>query len=156
MSEDQWIWRCDHVIPSDTAAGRRILDQVLGELQSRHWAEHDVFSVHLAMEEALVNAIKHGNRLDPDKQVRVACRISPEKVRIEISDEGQGFDPTTVPDPTDPDRLETPNGRGIMLMKAFMSRVEFNAKGTRVVLEHERNRGNGTPGGFQRTSSRLD
>ncbi len=138
MSEEQWIWRCDHVIPSDTAAGRRVLEEVLQELEARHWCPHDIFSVHLAMEEALVNAITHGNRLDPQKQVKICCRISPQLMRVEISDEGPGFDPSTLPNPTDPDRIECPCGRGVLLMRAFMSRVEWGDSGNRVVLEKER------------------
>jgi serine/threonine-protein kinase RsbW len=138
MSEEQWIWRRDHVIESDTAAGRRVLDEVLQELQARHWCQHDVFAVHLAMEEALVNAIIHGNRLARDKHVRISCRMSPELIRVEIADEGPGFDPDTLPDPTTPDRLGCPGGRGVMLMKAFMSRVEWGESGNRVVLERRR------------------
>ncbi len=140
MSEEQWIWRRDHVIPSDTAAGRRVLSEVLDELEARHWSQRDVFAVHLAMEEALVNAITHGNRLDPQKQVRVRCRLSPRLIRLEISDEGPGFNPATLPDPTDPDRLESPSGRGVLLMKAFMSRVEWGESGNHVVLEKRRGR----------------
>jgi len=138
MSEDQWIWQCEHVIPSDTASGRRILGEVLGQLRSRQWGAHDLFGVHLAMEEALVNAIQHGNRFDEDKQVRIACRIAPGLVRIEITDEGEGFDPAAVPDPTENGRLESPGGRGVMLMRAFMTRVEYNESGNRVILEKER------------------
>ena len=137
MSEEQWIWRCEHTIPSEMAAGRRILDEVLEQLHLRRWSQHDVFSVHLAMEEALVNAITHGNRLDPQKQVQVGCRISAEMIRIEITDQGEGFDVNSVPDPTDPDRLESPSGRGMLLMRAFMSRVEYNATGNSVVMEKE-------------------
>ena len=92
MSE-QWIWRCDHVIPSDAAAGRQVLEELLDQLEAQHWRQHDIFSVHLAMEEALVNAIHHGNRLDAGKRVHVSCRISPDRVRVEITDEGRGFDP---------------------------------------------------------------
>ena len=138
MSQEQWIWRCDHEIPSDTAAGRRVLEEVLQELEARHWRPRDIFAVHLAMEEALVNAITHGNHLDSQKQVKIRCRISPELVRVEISDEGPGFDPGTLPNPTDPDRLECPCGRGVLLMRAFMSRVEWGDSGTCVVLEKER------------------
>jgi serine/threonine-protein kinase RsbW len=138
MSQEQWIWRRDHVIPSDTAAGRRVLSEVLRQLELRRWCPRDIFAVHLAMEEALVNAITHGNRLDPDKHVRISCRMSPELIRVEISDEGPGFDPTTVPNPTDPDRLECPSGRGVLLMKAFMSRVEWGGSGNRVLLERKR------------------
>ena len=135
MSEEQWIWQRDHVIP-----GRRVLSEVLEELEARHWGHRDVFAVHLAMEEALVNAITHGNRLDPDKRVRVSCRMSPELIRVEICDEGAGFDPTKLPNPTDPERLECPSGRGVLLMKAFMTRVEWGGSGSRVVLERRRHK----------------
>ena len=141
MSEEQWIWQRDHVIPSDTEAGRRVLDEVLEELQSRRWSQDDVFAVHLAMEEALVNAITHGNGLDANKHVQIFCRLSPDLIRVEISDEGPGFDPSTLPNPTDPDRLECPSGRGVLLMKAFMSRVEWGESGNRVVLERQRGEG---------------
>ena len=138
MSQPRWIWRSDNQIPSTTGAGRRILDEVLKQLQQHCWIQHDIFSVHLALEEALVNAIKHGNRLDSAKHVRIACRMSPDLLRVEISDEGEGFDPSAIPDPTEPDRIETPTGRGIMLMRRFMSRVEYNQVGNCVVLEKER------------------
>jgi len=138
MSDETWIWRCDHAIPSKAEAGRQAVDDVLNELKAQNWAKHDIFGVHLAMEEAMVNAIMHGNCLDADKEVRVRCQISPVRVRIEICDEGNGFDPAAVPDPTDPDRLESPGGRGVMLMKAFMSRVQYNARGNCVVLEKQR------------------
>ncbi len=122
-----------------------MLCELLGQLQACCWAEHDVFDVHLATEEALVNAIKHGNRFAPDRCVRIRCRLADELIRIEITDEGEGFDPSKIPDPTDPDRLESPGGRGVMLMKAFMSRVEYNARGNRVVLEKARGRDTATP-----------
>jgi len=138
MSKKQWTWRCDHVIPSDTGRGRRILEEVLRELAALQWGRHDIYSVHLAAEEALVNAILHGNRLKADKQVHISCRMSPERIRIEITDEGDGFDPNSLPDPTAPDRLESPRGRGVMLMKSFMTRVQYNEQGNRVVLEKER------------------
>lgn len=141
MSDEHWIWHCDQVIPSDTAAGRRILDQVLDQLKAQQWAGHDIFCVHLAMDEALVNAIMHGNRFDAGKQVRISCRLAPERVRITIADEGAGFDPNALPDPTTPARLREPRGRGVMLMRAFMSRVEFSREGNCVVLEKQRSRG---------------
>jgi serine/threonine-protein kinase RsbW len=69
----------------------------------------------------------------------VACQISAEKVRIIIEDEGSGFRPQDVPDPTEDENLEKPCGRGIMLMRAFLSVVEYNERGNRVVLEKNRN-----------------
>ena len=138
MSENRWVWQCERVIPSETGAGAPLLQEILAQLEKNDWIQHDIFSVHLAMEEALVNAIRHGNRLDADKHVHVACRVSPELIRIEITDEGEGFDPSSVPDPTDPANIEAPSGRGLMLMRSFMSRVEYNDVGNRVVMEKER------------------
>lgn len=138
MSEPQWIWQCDHSIPSRPEASRQVQDEILAQMERLHWGEHDVFSVRLAMEEALINAIKHGNHYDPSKRVQICCRIYPDLIRIEIEDEGKGFDLASVPDPTDPDNLESPCGRGIMLMRSFMSRVEFNETGNRVLMERAR------------------
>ena len=138
MSDQQWIWRCNREIASDTGVGREVLEELLEQMQARQWGTHDVYGVRLAMEEALVNAILHGNQLAEDKHVHIDCRLAPELVRIEIADQGGGFDPTAVPDPTDPDRLECPSGRGVMLIKAFMSRVKYNSAGNRVVMEKDR------------------
>ena len=138
MSQDQSIWRCDRSIPSDTAAGRCVLGEVLVQLEARNWSRREVFAVHLAMEEALVNAIIHGNKLDAERKIRVVCDLTTESIRIEIADEGDGFDPSAVPDPREPDRLDTPSGRGVMLMREFMTRVEFCDLGSRIVLEKDR------------------
>ena len=140
MAEACWIWRCDRKIANDPGAGRQVLDELLERMHAEDWAQHDVYSVCLAMEEALVNAIIHGNRLDADKRVHVACRLAPDVVRIEITDEGDGFDLSAIPNPTDPDRLECPCGRGVMLIRSFMSRVRYNAKGNSVVMEKDRQR----------------
>lgn len=138
MSEPQWNWQCDHVIRSKTGAGQRVRQEVIEQLQEQNWIEHDIFSVHLAMEEALANAIKHGNRLDMDKHVHFTCRLSNDLVRIEVADEGNGFDPSRIPDPTDKQHRQSPHGRGVMLMRNFMDRVEYNEIGNRVLLEKNR------------------
>ncbi len=86
----------------------------------------------------IVNAIKHGNRYDLSKKVSIRYQMSSTRVRIEITDEGNGFDPDRVPDPTVDENLERPSGRGLMLMHNFMSRVEYQGTGNRVVLEKRR------------------
>ncbi|TWT58622.1 anti-sigma F factor [Thalassoglobus neptunius] len=125
-------------IPSDTAKGHEVQEDILQRLQHGGFPEHDLFGVKLALEEGIVNAIKHGNGLDPNKNVSVHCSYDGERVIVEIEDEGPGFDPGDVPDPTADENLQKPSGRGLMLMKAFMTRVEFNDKGNRVILEKER------------------
>jgi len=126
------------IIPSDTEAGQAVRERIVSRLESLEYSVRDVFGVRLALEEALVNAIKHGNGLDPDKTVRVNCLIEDDLLRVEIEDQGPGFNMGEVPDPTAEENLERPCGRGIMLIKSFMTNVEYNAKGNRVVLEKKR------------------
>ena len=126
------------VIPSDTEAGQAVQERIVSRLESLEYSVRDVFGVRLALEEALVNAIKHGNGLDPDKTVRVNCLIEDDLLRVEIEDQGPGFNMGEVPDPTAEENLERPCGRGIMLIKSFMTNIEYNAKGNRVVLEKKR------------------
>jgi serine/threonine-protein kinase RsbW len=129
-------------IPSEPSAGQQVQDRIIGALEARAFPPRDVFGVRLALEEAIVNAIKHGNGLDPNKSVHVECEVDDNRVRIVVRDEGPGFDPRSVPDPTDLENLDKPSGRGLMLMRAFMTRIEYNATGNEVTLEKVRE-GNG-------------
>ncbi len=78
-----------------------------------------------ALREAMANAVRHGNRQDPTKMVRVDCIIENSTVTIRVEDEGEGFDVTDVPDPTDPANLLRPDGRGIFYIRQLMDHVEF-------------------------------
>ena len=135
MSNHQWSSSEELRIPSDSAAGKAVIDNLLAKLTELEWVENDIFGVHLAVEEAVVNAIKHGNQNDRNKFVHIVCKTSPTHLRVEITDEGEGFDPTDVPDPTDVENLELPSGRGLMLMRSFMTSISFNEKGNCVVME---------------------
>ena len=132
------VWRKVTDLPSERGASRIITDELLEQLGIHGWSPSDIFAIHLAAEEAIVNAIVHGNRLNPAKRVHVACEVSAELARVEITDEGPGFDPYKVPDCTKDERLDAPGGRGVMLMRSFMTRIEYNAKGNAVVLEKRR------------------
>ncbi len=125
-------------ISSDTSLGYEIQERIINVLESQSYSDHDLFGVRLALEEALVNAIKHGNGMDPDKQVHIDCRFEVDRVRIVIEDEGGGFDVEAVPDPTSDENLDKPGGRGIMLMRSFMSAIEYNDSGNRLMLEKVR------------------
>ena len=124
------------VIPSTTEAGQELLDRIVGKIETlESFSPRDAFGIRLALDEAIVNAIKHGNGFHPDKTVRVNCLIDDEVFRIEIEDQGSGFCLEDVPDPTEEENLELPCGRGIMLMRSFMSKIEYNPSGNKVLLE---------------------
>lgn len=131
----EWNWLLEKKIHSDTGEARILLDELLARLAENGWPEEDTFGIHLAVEEALMNAIKHGNQRDPEKFVDVQYYLSREVLRVSITDEGPGFDPNDVPDPTLDENLELPSGRGLMLMRTFMSQVEYNEKGNGVQME---------------------
>lgn len=135
MSEPQWIWRSEHVVPSNCGAGCDAIHEVLYKLEQSGWNDNDIFSVQLAMEEAVTNAVKHGNRMNRKKKVRIAANLAEDLIRVEISDEGAGFDPHNLPDPTEEPHCNRPCGRGVMLMRNFMNNVEFNDKGNGVIME---------------------
>jgi serine/threonine-protein kinase RsbW len=124
----------DLTILSDPVEARRIQDEIEQLLHARQINEHDVFSVKLALEEALVNAIKHGNQMDRTKKVRIVYQLHADRFEIRISDEGTGFDPCDVPDPTAFENLERPCGRGLMLMRHYMTEVAFNDCGNGVTM----------------------
>lgn len=129
------------VIPSDPAEARRVQDEIEQLVRDTcHCSDKEVFSIRLALEEALVNAIKHGNQMDRGKKVGVSYRVLPERFDVLIIDEGPGFDPGDVPDPTTPENLERPCGRGVMLMRHYMTEVTYSERGNCVrMCMHRRN-----------------
>jgi len=84
--------------------------------------------------EALANAIAYGNRHDPRRVVRVRVEVRRDAVRIHVTDDGAGFDPAAVPDPTLPERLEREDGRGLFVLRRLVDRVVFSEKGNSVCL----------------------
>jgi serine/threonine-protein kinase RsbW len=122
------------IIPSDPAEARRVQEQIEERLLERQASDRDIFCIKLALEEALVNAIKHGNQMDRAKMVRVRYHILVDRFECCISDEGPGFDPGDVPDPTAAENLERPCGRGLMLMRHYMNEVAYNDRGNSVSM----------------------
>lgn len=126
------------VIASDLHAARRLEDRIIAETDALGYGQQCAFAIRLALEEAMVNAHKHGNRNDPNKRIIINYDVNARQTVIRIRDEGGGFDPNLVPDPTAPDRVSLPNGRGIMLMRAYVDQVAFNDRGNEVQLVKER------------------
>lgn len=130
-TDDLGAWT-EKVLPSNLAAIRESERDLLARLTELGYDDDHRFAVRLAFEEALVNAMKHGNKMDPARSVTLAYRVSPERVEIRVADEGPGFDPGVVPDPTADENLNKPCGRGIMLMRCYMDEVAYAADGKEV------------------------
>lgn len=113
------------------------LDALLAKVAAAGWPPKHLFGIRLALEEALINAIKHGNRNDPTRKVSFSSTVTHNKVTFEIQDEGAGFDPEALPDPRAPENLERPSGRGWLLMRTYMTRVTYRLKERTVVMEKE-------------------
>jgi serine/threonine-protein kinase RsbW len=120
------------VIDSDPDQGREVQKQILQAVGNHGFEGQNYFAITLALEEAITNAIKHGNRLDKSKKVHVEMTVTEKQFEIEIEDEGGGFDRNCVPDPTTAENVEKCSGRGILLIEAYMNRVTWDRGGRRV------------------------
>jgi serine/threonine-protein kinase RsbW len=120
------------------------LDAVHGQIEGRMrvlgYPGKDLFAVLLALEEAVVNAFRHGHGGDPAKAIQVRYVVNPAEVLIEVADQGQGFHPDRVRDPLAWENLDRPCGRGLFLMRAYMSWVSYNREGNQVTLARQRSR----------------
>lgn len=119
-------------IPSDFAAGFDVQRRIIEAMEKLGYANEEIFALKIATEEALVNAIKHGNKLDKTKQVKIDASVTAERIAIEIEDQGAGFDRSTVPDPLHDDNIEKPSGRGILLIESYMTEVSWTHGGRRL------------------------
>lgn len=128
----------------EIASNLEVIEQVIAYLVRR--CEQFSFggsrlnlNLRVAVTEALANAVLYGNGSDPQKQVRVEVHLDRTRVILRVADEGGGFNPGQVPDPTRPENLQRPGGRGIFLLYQLMDEVEFNDQGNtvRLVLHRE-------------------
>jgi serine/threonine-protein kinase RsbW len=113
-------------------------DVVQKVLQKFAVNEDEVFWISLAVREAVINAIKHGNRFDPQKYVQLMVRIDDSVLHIEVTDQGDGFNIEEVPSPLSEENILKPSGRGIFYIRSFMDHVSFRrgeAAGTSVIME---------------------
>lgn len=140
-------WRQDGpfelVIASELEQVTHVQDQIAVHLQAHHFDDRDIFGIRLALAEALVNAIKHGNREDRRKKVHIQLHVRDDRVEIRIADEGPGFNPQQVADPLAEENLEQPSGRGLLLMRHYMSEVTYHPPGNRLTMCKVRANANG-------------
>jgi len=129
-----WTWSWHQKIPSSLTVAHQVLDVFLQAVQNAGWEGRDYFHIQMAAEEAVVNAVTHGNKESDDKMVELELNVSPEQVYMRIKDEGQGFCLESLPDPRDDDRLECIHGRGVLLIQEMMSEVRYIGCGNEVVM----------------------
>ena len=122
------------LIENDLHAAKRPEEAILRDVAASGYGENATFAIKLALEEKMTKDIRHGNKCDPSKQIRIRYLVTSERVEIEVSDDGEGFCPDEVPDPTQPGFIDRPHGRGIMLMRAYLDDVQFSDTGNSVRL----------------------
>jgi len=134
------MWKCDKTIPSELDAGHASIEELMNALESAGWEGRDVFHIQMAIEEAVVNAIEHGNKKDASKEVHVLYVVSSDWVEMTITDQGAGFDHHNVADPTEEERLDQPRGRGVLLIRELMTQAIYNDKGNSVWMRKDRSK----------------
>jgi serine/threonine-protein kinase RsbW len=121
-----------------TAELSQPLHAVADAMTAAGYPANDIFAVRLVLEEALVNAIRHGHRGDPSKVVRLRCWGNDSEVVATVKDQGDGFRPEAVPDPRTEETLERPSGRGLLLMRAYATSLIFNTRGNALIFRRRR------------------
>ncbi len=122
------------VVESESSAIGRVFEKLLTEARESDFSRDDLFAIHLALEEAIVNAIKHGNENDPTRKITIRYSITPQWFDVRIKDDGSGFNPSDVPDPRLKENLYKPCGRGLLLIQSYMDQVKYNDAGNEIQM----------------------
>jgi serine/threonine-protein kinase RsbW len=130
-------------LPNDVHAIEDAVDAIVDRSLAAGFDDGDRLRLNLrvSLSEALANAMLNGNRRDPSKRVLIEGRFRPDRVVVRVTDEGGGFDPALVPDPTLPEYRLRGSGRGIFLIRNLMDAVEFNERGNAITMVLERSDG---------------
>lgn len=137
LRRDKLVSKFCEVIPSTLAAMNEVQEKVMAIVRSLPCAPEELEDIAITLREALANAVLHGNRNDPSKRVVVACFCECEEgggLLLLVRDEGLGFNPDEVPDPTGSEAIHSWHGRGIYLMRHFMDEVQYQEGGSEVLL----------------------
>ena len=124
----------EFTLPSSIALMHIVLEYLLKRVEKLGVVKAEQSNLFVALDEAFVNAVKHGNKFDVNKLVRVTAEVSRKEARFTIEDEGEGFDPTTIPDPLDPANLFKESGRGVLFIYNIMDEVKYNERGNRLTM----------------------
>jgi serine/threonine-protein kinase RsbW len=121
-------------LPSALSLMHIVLEYLMKRVEKLGVCKPEQTNLFVALDEAFVNAIKHGNKYDPNKLIRVLADVSPAEARFTIEDEGEGFDINNIPDPLDPENLFKTSGRGVLFIHNIMDEVTYNARGNQLTM----------------------
>ncbi len=125
-------------VPSVISLMHNILNYLMKRVEKVGVVNPETSNLFVALDEAFVNAVKHGNKFDSGKLVRITADVSPEEARFTIEDEGDGFDVAEIPDPLDPQNLFKTSGRGVLFIYNIMDEVKYNKRGNRLTMVKKR------------------
>ncbi len=126
--------KIDLELPSDLTLMNAVLEYLLDRVAKLGLIKIEQSNLFVALDEAFVNAVRHGNRNDPSKLLRVTAELSAHEAIFTVEDEGDGFDVREIPDPRDPANLFKSSGRGVLLIYNIMDEVEYSEGGTRLKM----------------------
>jgi serine/threonine-protein kinase RsbW len=126
-------------IPSVISLMHNILDYLMKRVEKVGVVNPETSNLFVALDEAFVNAVKHGNKFDANKLVRITADVSPEEARFTIEDEGEGFNVAEIPDPLNPANLFKTSGRGVLFIYNIMDEVKYNERGNRLTMVKRKN-----------------
>ncbi|MCY7374633.1 MAG: ATP-binding protein [Pyrinomonadaceae bacterium] len=129
-----WREKIEFEIPSLISLMHTILDYLMRRVEKNGIVNSENSNLFIALDEAFVNAVKHGNKFDPTKFVRISAEVSSKEARFTVEDEGEGFNLAAVPDPTDTENLFKTSGRGVLIIHNVMDEVRYNERGNRLEM----------------------
>ncbi len=121
-------------LPSAISLMHIVLDYLMKRVEKLGVIKPEQSNLFVALDEAFVNAVKHGNKFDEKKLVRITTEVSKQEARFTIEDEGEGFDVQNIPDPLDPENLFKTSGRGVLFIYNIMDEVKYNNRGNRLTM----------------------
>lgn len=121
-------------LPSVISPMHTVLDYLMRRVEKLGVVKPEQSNLFIALDEAFVNAVKHGNKFDARKLVRITAEVSRHEARFTIEDEGEGFDVNSIPDPLDPENLFKTSGRGVLFIYNIMDEVKYNERGNRLTM----------------------
>lgn len=129
-------------LPSAISPMHSILDYLLKRVEKQGVVKPEKSNLFVALDEAFVNAVKHGNKFNTQKLVRITAEVSNKEASFTVEDEGEGFDVNSIPDPLDPDNLFKASGRGVLFIYNIMDEVKYNDRGNRLTMIKKSETGN--------------